>query len=324
MRNHPEILEAVILDGVAPVEFTAYNQITNVQDSFRRVFEACKADEGCNKRRPDLEKTLSEVVAKLDANPAPVVTQSNGMTVTLKVDGFAVLNHLFSQIVGGSAEVPMTIYNLKAGDPATLAKMAPSAPSPSGDNGRLMHFAVNCSDDPNASLAEFKLNELAPVYQSYAWDDAVRLLAGCKVLKVPQLPAISDKPVASDLPVLLFNGGLDPATAPDYGARIAKVLPNSQNILFPAAGHGQAQNVCAMSILQAFAKNPKAKVDTSCIPPKVIFVPIDASATSADGKAKITMTLPPGFISAPGQWLFGTGVVALAAYPAGTTAEGAL
>ena len=164
----------------------------------------------------------------------------------------------------------------------------------------------------------------APVYQSYAWDDAVRLLAGCKVLKVPQLPAISDKPVASDLPVLLFNGGLDPATAPDYGARIAKVLPNSQNILFPAAGHGQAQNVCAMSILQAFAKNPKAKVDTSCIPPKVIFVPIDASATSTDGKAKITMTLPPGFVSAPGQWLFGTGVVALAAYPAGTTAEGAL
>ena len=111
----------------------------------------------------------------------------------------------------------MTIYNLKAGDPATLAKMAPSAPSPSGDNGRLMHFAVNCSDDPNASLAEFKLNELAPVFQSYAWDDAVRLLAGCKVLKVPQLPAISDKPVTSDFPVLLFNGGLDPATAPTMG-----------------------------------------------------------------------------------------------------------
>ena len=131
------------------------------------------------------------------------------------------------------------------------------------------------------------------MYQSYAWDDAVRLLAGCKVLKVPQLPAISDKPVASDLPVLLFNGGLDPATAPDYGARIAKVLPNSQNIVFPAAGHRQAQNVYAMSILQAFAKNPKAKVDTSCIPPKVIFVPIDASAISEDGKAKITMSCRP-------------------------------
>jgi pimeloyl-ACP methyl ester carboxylesterase len=325
MRNHPEILEAVILDGIAPVEFTAYNQITKVQDSYRRVFEACKADEGCNRRHPDLEKVLTEVVTQLDANPAPVVvTQSDGTTVTLKVDGFAVLNHLFSQIVGNSAEVPMTIYNLKAGDPATLAKMAPSAPSPSGDNGRLMHFSMNCSDDPNASLDEFNLDELAPVYQSYAWDDAIRLLTGCKVVNMPQLSEVSDEPVASDLPVLLFNGGLDPATSPDYGAMIAKHLPNSQNILFPAAGHGQAQQPCAMSILQAFAKNPMAKVDTSCIQPKVIWVPIDASATSPDGKAKINMTLPAGFIAAPGQWLFGTGVIALVANPAGTTPEQAL
>jgi amidase len=325
MRNHPEILEAVIVDGVAPVEFTAYNQITKVQDSYRRVFDACKADASCNKRHPDLENVLSEVVAKLDANPQPVeVKQSDGTTVTLKIDGFAVLNHLFGTIVGNSAEVPMTIYALKAGDPATLAKMAPSAPSPSGDNGRIMHFSVNCSDDPNASLEEFKLNELAPVFESYAWDDAIRLLAGCQVLNVPHLTDGSDQPVTSDLPVLLFNGGLDPATSPDYGAMIAKYLPNSQNILFPAAGHGQSLNPCAMSILTAFAKDPTAKVDTSCIPPKIVFVPIDASATSPDGKTAITLTLPSGFIAASGQWLFGTGVIALAAFPAGTTAEQAL
>jgi hypothetical protein len=67
-----------------------------------------------------------------------------------------------------------------------------------------------------------------------------------------------------------------------------------------------------------------AKVDTSCIQPKVIWVPIDASATSPDGKAKINMTLPAGFIAAPGQWLFGTGVIALVANPAGTTPEQAL
>jgi hypothetical protein len=187
-----------------------------------------------------------------------------------------------------------------------------------------MHFSVNCSDDPNASLEEFKLNELAPVYESYAWDDAIRLLAGCQVLNVPQLPDVSDQPVASDLPVLLFNGALDPATSPDYGAMIAKYLPNSQNILFPAAGHGQATNPCAMSILTAFAKDPTAKVDTSCIPPKIVFVPIDASATSPDGKAAITMTLPSGFVERQGQWLFGTGMVALIAFPAGTTTEQAL
>jgi uncharacterized protein (TIGR00266 family) len=70
MRNHPEILEAVILDGIAPAEFTAYNQISDFQASFRQVFEACKADAACGKFCPDLEAELSEVMAKLDANPA--------------------------------------------------------------------------------------------------------------------------------------------------------------------------------------------------------------------------------------------------------------
>lgn len=328
MRNHPEILEAVILDGIAPVEFTAYNQISDFQASFRQVFEACKADAACGKFYPDLEAELSEVVAKLEANPAPVVvTHSDGTTDTLKIDGFAVLNHLFGTIVGNSIEVPWTIDKLKMGDPATLALMAPSAPSPSGDNGRMMHFAVNCSDDPNASLEEFKLNELAPVYEPYAWDDAIRLVSGCQVLNVPQLPDVSDQPVTSDLPVLLLNGALDPATSPAYGPMIGKYLPNSQSILFPTAGHGQARNACAMSILSAFAKDPMAKVDTSCITPKMTFVtPVDAASSSADGKATIHMTLPAGFLQAgPGQWrLGGTGVIALNAYPAGTQALDAL
>lgn len=328
MRNHPEILEAVILDGIAPAEFTAYNQISDFQASFRQVFEACKADAACGKFYPDLEAELSEVVAKLEANPAPVVvTHSDGTTVTLKIDGFTVLNHLFGTIVGNSIEVPWTIDKLKMGDPATLALMAPSAPSPSGDNGRIMHFAVLCSDDPNASLEEFKLDELAPVYEPYAWDDAIRLVSGCQVLNVPQLPDVSDQPVTSDLPVLLLNGALDPATSPAYGPMIGKYLPNSQSILFPTAGHGQARNDCAMSILSAFAKDPMAKVDTSCITPKMTFVtPVDAASSSADGKATIHMTLPAGFVQAgPGQWAFGgTGIIALNAFPAGTQALDAL
>ena len=173
----------------------------------------------------------------------------------------------------------------------------------------------------------FKLNELAPVYEPYAWDDAVRMVAGCQVMNVPHLPDVSDQPVTSDLPVLLLNGALDPATSPAYGPMIGKYLPNSQSILFPTAGHGQARNDCAMSILSAFAKDPMAKVDTSCITPKVTFVtPVDAASSSADGKATINMTLPAGFVQAgPGQWAFGgTGIIALTAYPAGTQALDAL
>ncbi|MCX6049335.1 MAG: hypothetical protein NT075_29890 [Chloroflexi bacterium] len=48
-------------------------------------------------------------------------------------------------------------------------------------------------------------------------------------------------------------------------------LPNSQYVLFPSRGHVQSRFPCAIGIMAAFAKQPMAKVDTSCIPPAAVF-----------------------------------------------------
>lgn len=326
MRNHPEALEAAILDGNVPVEFPTYAVINNATRSFRRVFEACAADDACNASYPNLEQTLSEVVAALDANPQPVqVPQDDGSTLTLNIGSQAVLEGLFDRIVSDSATVPSLIYALKAIDTAALASLAPS---PTGGTARMMHFAVNCADDPNVSLEEFEIDTLAPVYAGFVYDDATRLLAGCEVLNVPQLPDSSDAPVVSDLPVLLVNGGLDPATDPAYGPMVGASLPKSQNIVFPGAGHGQFQDPCAVAIVAAFAADPSAPVDTSCIAQDIAFAsPVNASVTSEDGRAALSMTLPPGFApyqADPNAWTDGQVFIKLEALPAGTAVEDAL
>lgn len=330
LRNHSDVLEAVILDGVAPAEFTQYSQVNNVQNSFRRVFDACAADETCAAAYPDLEGTLSAIVTELEANPRPVeIAQEDGSTLTLNIDGIAVISGLLPDMSLGtsrSVDLPQRIDRLKSLDPVLLAEFAPG---PTESTTRGMHMAVNCSDDPNTSLDEFELDRYEPAYTAFHYDDAVGYLEACRIFNVPHLPDSSDEPVVSDVPVLLINGGLDPATAPEFGAMVAASLPNSQNIIFPVAGHGQFQDACAVAIVDAFATDPTAPVDTSCVPPDITFTtPLPITVTSEDGRAALNMTLNSKYEPYAAQantWLDPRlGYFAIAILPAGTTADDAL
>ena len=69
MRNYPDSLEAVILDGTQPVEYKTYAAAFDIPASFRRVFAACAADAACNASYPDPEATLDELMAAFRAKP---------------------------------------------------------------------------------------------------------------------------------------------------------------------------------------------------------------------------------------------------------------
>jgi pimeloyl-ACP methyl ester carboxylesterase len=325
VRRHPDILNAVILDGIVPAEITQYSQVVDVPAAVQRVFAACSADEACNAAYPDLENVFNGVMADLKANPAAIeVKQTDGATVTLKVDDVAVLGGLFRDIYIGGANVPAKIYQLKDRDYATLAGYAPQLEE---GTSKLMHFTINCSDDPNTSRDEFKLDGVALPYRGFVEDDGMQEALSCQVLKLPQLPEASDEPIKSDLPALLLNGGLDPATSAEYGKVIAAGLPSSQYVLFPYSGHGQAQKPCAISIITTFLRDPASPVDTNCITQTPAFaLPIDAGIASTDGAVTLTMKLPGNFIpsGSPSTWGIDRTLVAFRVFTAGTTADDAL
>ncbi|MCB0255984.1 MAG: alpha/beta fold hydrolase, partial [Anaerolineae bacterium] len=173
MRQHPEILQAVALDGVVPVEFTAFAQVTNTTDGFKRALDACIASPDCDKTYPNLESTLEQAYDALNANPAPVQTQVGSETVTLHVNGLNLLNALFTNIYSGGVDVPRLIYGARDNDPAVLAEVAPRY-DPRNRSASLMNFAVNCSDDPSTSPDEFKHGDVLPMYTAIALDFAQR------------------------------------------------------------------------------------------------------------------------------------------------------
>jgi pimeloyl-ACP methyl ester carboxylesterase len=70
MRDHPERIVSVILDGVYPPHVNGYDeQATNGYLAFERLFEDCRADARCNAAYPDLRGAFLAMVDALDASP---------------------------------------------------------------------------------------------------------------------------------------------------------------------------------------------------------------------------------------------------------------
>jgi len=302
MRNHPEILESVILDGILAATATKETDYYNKRDSWQRVFAACAADDVCSTEYPDPEGTLAEVYAALEANPQQIETVLDGNPVIFTVDGSLAMEALFSNLPPHQyGVVPAAIYEMRQGDWTLLSK---SLPHITISSDKLMHFAMICSDDPNPSLSDIETDNWAEMYIEGKVGEDGDYVDLCSLLNLPQLPDSSDELVVSDIPTLLLQGGLDPVTPVANGNNVETGLSNSYNIVFPDGGHVVGTITCRAAIMTAFINDPSTEPDTSCIPLTYTFaVPLLATVISDDGTTSISMRLPAGFQGAEGTYV---------------------
>ena len=87
----------------------------------------------------------------------------------------------------------------------------------------------------------------------------------------------------------MLSGGLDPATPPRHGDRVARALgPTAQHVVVPNAGHGVMGIGCVRDVIYRFIDASEdleaTAVDASCvkaIPRPAAFRPLSAGATAA-------------------------------------------
>jgi hypothetical protein len=235
------------------------------------------------------------------------------------------MNGMFIQLYtpGGYGQLPDMAYQIQANDLAALYGVVPGYLLPGGI-ARLMHFAVACSDDPVRALDEVNIDGALDMYVALASDDAEGYINGCPIVDVPQMSDISDEPVASDLPVLLLNGGLDPATPAEPARTLQATLPNSQYVLFPTGTHIQNFTPCGLEIIDAFVNDPLAPADTTCIPQPFQFAVAQRNSVTGEGGTTLSMEMPAAALSEPGTWLTTYGGILLRIEPAGTPLEEAI
>jgi pimeloyl-ACP methyl ester carboxylesterase len=90
-----------------------------------------------------------------------------------------------------------------------------------------------------------------------------------------KVPADYYEPVKSEVPTLIFSGGIDPATPPRHGEQVAKTLANARHFVAPHLGHGVSMHGCAPRLVQEFIRaGSTEKLDGKCLEriPRPFFV----------------------------------------------------
>jgi pimeloyl-ACP methyl ester carboxylesterase len=264
MRDNPDRLRSVILDGVAPLSVNGFVQLPNSADrAFRLLFESCAADPVCNHHFPNLETVFFNLVEALNKNPRTVYFAPSKTNILMTGD--RLIWQLFTNLQRGPIPMlPASIYAMVNGDDSLMASFGiPFLPGSQFISG--MSNSVLCAEETDYTESDWNLEGIYPQIGAL-------IRAGfdvrdeCVVWNVEPLSDDASAPAVSDIPTLILSGEFDPNTPPSAGSLVAETLNNAYVYTFPGIAHGALSNsLCAQSITLDFLDDPTHEPDASCI-----------------------------------------------------------
>jgi pimeloyl-ACP methyl ester carboxylesterase len=267
LRQHPERVRAVILDGVVgPDWLLGPPMARDAERALDLIWARCAADTGCHARFPHPAEEFKTLLGRLAEKPVeltvddPVTAAPTPVKVTRTLMASTV--RLLSYVPVTQALLPLLVHTAAAGDPRAIAAQALR----SRDMLHIsegMHFAVACSEDfpfypPDAAESG------RGTYVGNA--GALPYVAGCPIWPRGTLPADYHTPVRAEAPVLLLSGELDPVTPPANAEQAARTLANARALTVRGEGHGTIRGHCVQRIAARFIERGSVSdLDTKCL-----------------------------------------------------------
>lgn len=301
MRRYPGQTRAAIIDGVAPPDIALpWHMERDGLAALGNINTQCADSPECLKRYGNILDKANIVSARLQAAPVTVSfphprTQGK-ISMTLAAEDFSSIIHLALYNRDLSALLPQVISDSAAGDYQLFSSLIFLAKSRSDLMGinYAMHYAVVCNEDyplyqaKNAAESNVFLN--AHMVQRYA--DI------CSRWPKASLPESYWQPVASNLPVLILSGAVDPVTPPSWGALVQKGLPNAVHLIAPGGHHIVTLEGCISQLIAQFIAKGEAKsLNAQCvqnIQPLAIHIPPQASGSlSAASSSSVSAEVAP-------------------------------
>ena len=286
-RQFPHAVRRSVLDGVAPPDMAlpASFSLDN-QAALDAMFAACAREPACARDHPDLRARFEVLLASLPRTLTaahPLTGRSERFVLGRDMLLGALRNALYIPAI--AAALPEAIDAAAHGEFAGLVGLnATFAARKSTRIATAMHLSVVCAEDvprldANADTpgADFG-NDFARFYRDL-----------CADWPRGDVPAAFYTIPASRTPVLVLSGGLDPATPPRHGERVARALgPKARHVVVANAGHGVLGVGCMRDVLYRFidagSDGEALAVDAACaanIPRPPAFRPIGADAGAA-------------------------------------------
>ena len=270
LREHPESVRAVILDGVAPPTMRLpLHFAEDAQRSMDLLFANCAAEAACAKAWPDLPARFKKLVDALEKSPVRTTvsdpTSGAKVEVTITRDVFtSVLRAVLYQPWQASL-VPLIVGRAEQGDFAPLVALGSAWSEGLGDSMALgMMLSVLCAED----VPRFTDEDLAAhTKETFLGASVIQSFKdGCAVWPKGEVAAGFGEPVQSDKPVLLLSGELDPVTPPGWAEEAKKTLPNSAHFTLPGVGHGASAVGCVPKLISEFLdRGAVLGLDGACV-----------------------------------------------------------
>ncbi|MEO8278090.1 MAG: alpha/beta hydrolase [Ideonella sp.] len=282
MRLYPATVRRTVLDGVAPPDMALPASMSiDSQRALDAMFVSCLHAADCAATYPRLRADWDRLLASM---PQTIELRDprNGRIDTLRLDRDIVLG-----MVRGPLYLPIAASALPAAinaaangrfEPlAALATMLQPRPERHQHEGIAegMHFSVVCSED--APRLDSSTDQAGRDFGTSMREAYRKICADWPRGAVD--PAYYRIPPSTSA-VLMFSGGLDPATPPRHGDDVLRQLgAKASHRVIANAGHGLLSIGCARDVVFRF-------VDAST----------DADALGVDSRCVEAIPRPPAFL----------------------------
>jgi len=255
LATYPKSVRAAVLLSVAPpIAMPPRYHAEAAERGLTRLFAQCRADPAC-RRAYDPDRDLEAAFAKLRAIPrAP----------PREVFMEKLRSLLYIPRTGRT--VPFVVHAAAQGDlKPFLDATKPQGPSLFNEG---MYLSVTCAE----SFGQFAYAPAAAAARRTRFGD-YRLRhqhAACSQWPKGKIPPHFVDPPHTHAAVLIISGLLDPVTPPDWGAEVARSLPNSRQVVIPEMAHLfdglSGADECFDPLVLSFYNSGNAKqLDTSCV-----------------------------------------------------------
>jgi pimeloyl-ACP methyl ester carboxylesterase len=278
LRRHGERVRSVVLDGAAPADMKLpLSFVADGDAALESLLAACEAEDLCRQVYPDLRLMISSLRHQLARRPlrALIDDPRTGERSAIQVNENVFLSGLFRPLYVAelASLLPFGVAAAVSGDfNPLLAQNLELADDVAENLAVGMHLSVLCAEDiPRITPRD--LGALSASFFGRALVDD--FLRACALWPRGKLPGDYYAPVQSDVPVLILSGGIDPATPPRHGERIAAGLRRARHLVAPHIAHGVSLHGCAPRLIEEFVRaGDAAGLDGECLQriPRPLFL----------------------------------------------------
>lgn len=271
MRRHAAAVRSVVMHGVQPMDAEmplAFSRA--LETGLREMMAGCARDAACAAAHPDLRGDWERAVRRFDGGAVeadathPRTGRRERVRIAKGVFADGIRHMLYNLDPRG--DVAERIAAAARGEFEPFARAEILQVTRYADFLSLGFFlSSTCAEDVRFIDEEDVRRATAGTFLG---DYRVRRQqAACRIW--PRGEGIDDgfqRPVTTDVPVLVISGDADVATPATDGERVARALPNAMHVVFPHQGHGLSNPDCASRLIAAFvAAASTSGLDTGCV-----------------------------------------------------------